>query len=395
MSVVVGSTSEARLRITPVTRDLPETDAASLAHSARVAQAIKEMIRSEGGWIPFSNYMDLAMFAPGLGYYSAGAAKIGAAGDFTTAPEMSALFGATLAKQVAQVLKATGGDVLEFGAGSGKLACDLLRGLEKRGCEPHRYLILEPSPDLRERQQVLLEKELPDWISRVKWIDALPENFVGVMIANEVLDAMPIDLVSWQTDGVYERGVAISGDDFIWEDRKLAPGSLLDHARSITVAPGYASEIHRAGAAFVRSLGDSLKHGVALLIDYGFLDHEYYHPDRNTGTLMCHYRHRAHTDPFFLPGAQDVTAHVNFSAMLDAAQSTGLDIEGYTTQAKFLIACGITDQLGEIDPANGAQYLPLANQAQRLLSPAEMGELFKVLALGRGIDFSLLGFSRL
>ncbi len=167
-------------------------------------------------------------------------------------------------------------------------------------------------------------------------------------------------------------------------------GALRDHANTFDFAPGYVSEIHRAGEAFIRSIGDSLKHGAALFIDYGFLDHEYYHADRTAGTVMCHYRHRAHTDPFFLPGVQDITAHVNFSAMMNAARSTGLEVEGFTTQAKFLIACGITDQLGEIDPANAAQYLPLANQVQRLLSPAEMGELFKVLALGRGIDFPLI-----
>ncbi len=394
MSAALGSRDTNRLRITPVTRNLPEPDSVSSQHSARVAAHIKDLIRSEGGWIPFSNFMDLAMFAPGLGYYSAGAAKIGAAGDFTTAPEMSGLFGATLAKQVAQVLNATGGNVLEFGAGSGKLARDVLRTLKELGCEPRQYLILEPSPDLRERQGALLNEALPEFRSRVTWIDALPENFVGVMIANEVLDAMPVDLVSWQADGIYQRGVAISGDDFVWHDRKLESGPLFDRARAIDAAPGYVSEIHLAGAAFVRSLGDSLRRGVALLIDYGFLEHEYYHPDRNIGTLMCHYRHRAHTDPFFLPGVQDVTAHVNFSAMMDAARDAGLEVEGYTTQAKFLIACGITDQLTQIDPANAAKYLPLANQAHRLLSPAEMGELFKVLAIGRDIDFPLLGYAR-
>jgi SAM-dependent MidA family methyltransferase len=395
MSVALDSRDANRLRITPVIRNLPEADALSLQHSADVVAHLKSIIRDTDGWIPFSRYMDLAMFAPGLGYYSAGAAKIGAAGDFTTAPEMTTLFGATLAKQVAQVLNTTGGDVLEFGAGSGKLARDLIISLGKQGCDPRQYLILEPSPDLRERQQLLLEKELPQWNSRIKWIEEMPENFVGVMIANEVLDAMPIDLIAWRADGIYERGVAVSGDEFIWQDRKLEPGTLFDHAQAIDVAPDYMSEIHRAGAAFVRSLGDSLKHGIALLIDYGFLDHEYYHADRSTGTLMCHYRHRAHTDPFFMPGAQDITAHVHFSAMMDAARSAGLEVEGFTTQAKFLIASGITEQLGEIDPANATQYLPLANQVQRLLSPAEMGELFKVLALGRGIDFPLLGFSRL
>jgi SAM-dependent MidA family methyltransferase len=385
----------ASVRVRPVSRDLPEADIESLQHSARVAGHIKQVIQRKDGWIPFSTYMDLAMFAPGLGYYSAGAAKIGSAGDFTTAPEMSTLFGATLAKQVAQVLRVTNGSVLEFGAGSGRLARDILRALEKLACEPHQYLILEPSADLRERQQAFLTAEIPQWISRIRWLDCMPENFCGVMIANEVLDAMPIELVSWQADGVYERGVALCEDQFVWHDRKLQSGALFEIAKSIDVAPGYVSEIHRAGAAFMRSIGAALKHGAAFLIDYGFLDHAYYHPDRNTGTLMCHYRHRAHTDPFFLPGVQDITAHVNFSAMIDAAKESSLDIEGFTTQAKFLIACGITEQLGEIDPTNAAQYLPLANQAQRLLSPAEMGELFKVLTVGRDIDFPLLGFSRL
>ena len=395
MSIAAGRQLESHVRVRPVTREFPEADDVSLQHSARVVADIKNVIRDAGGWIPFSKYMDLAMFAPGLGYYSAGAAKIGAAGDFTTAPEMSQLFGATLAKQVAQILTATGGEVLEFGAGSGKLARDLIRALGKLGCEPHQYLILEPSPDLRERQRTMLEKEFSDFDSKVKWIDRLPENFTGVMIANEVLDAMPIDLIAWQADGIYQRGVAISDEGFMWQDRIVEPGALLDHAKTVNVAPGYVSEIHRAGEAFIRSVGDSLQHGVALIIDYGFLDHEYFHADRNTGTVMCHYRHRAHTDPFFLPGVQDITAHVNFSAMMDAARSTGLEVEGFTTQAKFLIACGITDELGEIDSANAAQYLPLANQVQRLLSPAEMGELFKVLAIGRGIDFPLLGFTRL
>ena len=395
MSVAVNSQRESHVRVKPVTREFPEADDVSLRHSAHVVAHLKNAIFDAGGWIPFSKYMDLAMFAPGLGYYSAGAAKIGAAGDFTTAPEMSALFGATLAKQVAQILNVTGGDVLEFGAGSGKLARDLIRALEKLGCEPRQYLILEPSPDLRERQCALLQKEISNCNSRVKWIDCLPENFTGVMIANEVLDAMPIELIAWQADGIYQRGVALSGEDFVWQEQKLAPGALLDHAKTINVKAGYVSEIHLAGEAFVRSVGDSLKHGAALFIDYGFLDHEYYHADRSTGTVMCHYRHRAHTDAFFLPGVQDITAHVNFSAMMNAARSTGLEVEGFATQAKFLIACGITDELGEIDPANAAQYLPLANQVQRLLSPAEMGELFKVLGLGRGIDFPLLGFSRL
>ncbi len=374
-------------------RGVFEPDALSLAHSETVARHIRDIIAQQGGWISFAHYMELVMFAPGLGYYSAGAAKIGAAGDFITAPEMTPLFGQCLATQIAQVLHVVGGAVLEFGAGSGKLARDVLRELKAMGCEPRQYLILEPSADLRERQRAFLTNALPDYIERISWLDAMPNDFVGVMIANEVLDAMPVQLIAWHTDGIYERGVVIENGNFQWSDRPLPSGHLKDRATALNLAPGYVSEIHFVGEAFVRSVGDSLKRGVAMLIDYGFSEREYYHPDRRGGTLMCHYRHRTHSDPFFLPGAQDVTAHVNFSAMLRAALEANLQAYGYATQAQFLIACGITDRLARVDAANASTYLPLANQAQRLLSPAEMGELFKVLALGRGVAEKLLGFA--
>ena len=386
--------SESRIRVTPAMRGMFEPDALSLAHSEKVARHVRDVIVQEGGWISFARYMELIMFAPGLGYYSAGAAKIGVAGDFITAPEMTPLFGQCLATQIAQVLRVVGGDVLEFGAGSGKLACDVLRELKELGCEPRQYLILEPSADLRERQRTFLTDAIPEFIERIVWLDAMPKEFIGVMIANEVLDAMPVHLIAWHDDGVHERGVEIKNETFQWRDRPLPPGTLKDCATALNLAPGYVSEIHLAGEAFVRSMADALKRGVALLIDYGFSEHEYYHADRRGGTLMCHYRHRAHTDPFFLPGAQDVTAHVNFTAMLRAALEADLQASGYATQAQFLIGCGITDRLARVDAANASGYLPLANQAQRLLSPAEMGELFKVLALSRACDISLVGFSQ-
>ena len=383
---------QSQIRVTPAMRGVFQPDVLSLEHSKRVAQHIRDIIAHEGGWISFARYMELVMFAPGLGYYSAGAAKIGAAGDFITAPEMTPLFGQCFATQIAQVLRVVGGDVLEFGAGSGKLARDVLRELSKLGCEPRQYLILEPSADLRERQRAFLAKALPDFIERIIWLNAMPNDFVGVMIANEVLDAMPVHLIAWHEDDIYERGVEIQHENFQWRDRPLQPSLLKDRATVLNLAPGYVSEMHLAGEAFVRSIGDALKRGVALLIDYGFSEHEYYHVDRRGGTLMCHYRHRAHTDPFFLPGAQDVTAHVNFSAMLRAALEADLQASGYATQAQFLIACSITERLARVDAANASAYLPLANQAQRLLSPAEMGELFKVLALSRDVNEKLCGF---
>ena len=372
---------------------LPEPSPDALHHSRELARLIHREIAAGGGWIAFSRYMELALYAPGLGYYSAGAAKFGAAGDFVTAPELSPLFGRTLARQVAQVLELTGGEVLELGAGSGRLALDLLRELERLGTLPVRYHILEVSADLRERQRALIGEAAPHLLERVAWLDTLPASFSGVILGNEVLDAMPAALVRWQEDAVYERGVESDGNEFQWSERPLAPGPLLDAARALELPAGYLSEINLAAAALVAGLARCLQSGALLLIDYGFGESEYYHPQRSQGTLMCHYRHHAHADPFFLPGLQDITAHVDFSRIARAATAGGLELLGYTTQAAFLINCGITQLLSETPVEDVSTYLPLTNQAQRLLSPAEMGELFKVIALGKGLGEPLLGFA--
>ncbi len=372
---------------------LPEPSPDALHHSRELARLIHREIAAGGGWIAFSRYMELALYAPGLGYYSAGAAKFGAAGDFVTAPELSPLFGRTLARQAAQVLELTGGEVLELGAGSGRLALDLLRELERLGTLPVRYHILEVSADLRERQRALIGEAAPHLLERVAWLDTLPASFSGVILGNEVLDAMPAALVRWQEDAVYERGVESDGNEFQWSERPLAPGPLLDAARALELPAGYLSEINLAAAALVAGLARCLQSGALLLIDYGFGESEYYHPQRSQGTLMCHYRHHAHADPFFLPGLQDITAHVDFSRIARAATAGGLELLGYTTQAAFLINCGITQLLSETPVEDVSTYLPLTNQAQRLLSPAEMGELFKVIALGKGLGEPLLGFA--
>jgi SAM-dependent MidA family methyltransferase len=251
---------------------------------------------------------------------------------------------------------------------------------------------LELSADLRERQQQLLRAAVPELCQRIAWIERLPQTFVGAMIANEVLDSMPVHLVVWRRNGLYERGVAVANDRFVWEDRRLASGPLFELASAIDAPPDYLSEVNLVARGFVKSLGQVLHRGAILLIDYGFAAREYYHPQRNQGTLMCHYRHRAHTDPFYAPGLQDVTAHVDFSALAQAGAEAGLEVLGYTRQANFLIDCGITELLSEIDAADSPRYLPLANQLQRLLSPNEMGDLYKVLALGRGIEVALQGF---
>ena len=336
-------------------------------------ERIRAEIAGAGGWISFARYMELALHAPGLGYYSRGARQFGAEGDFVTAPELGALFGRTLARQ----LRALEGPILELGAGSGALADILLKELDRE------YLILETSAALRERQAKRLG-------NRVGFLERLPERFRGVIVANEVVDAMPVHAVAWRANGVMERGV---GADVNWVERPAA-GEVLKEAKAIDVPVPYESELGLAARGWMRSLAASLEQGVIFIVDYGFPRHEYYHPQRSMGTLMCHTRHRAHGDPFLRPGEQDITAHVDFSALAAAAQEAGLDLLGYATQAQFLVNCGITDVLAQANVENALRYAPIAAQAQKLLSPAEMGELFKVLAVGRGIAGPLLGFSR-
>ncbi|HKX38889.1 MAG TPA: SAM-dependent methyltransferase, partial [Burkholderiales bacterium] len=326
-------------------------------------------------WISFARYMELALQA----YYGKSDRQFGAPGDFVTAPELGRLFGRTLARQLAEIE----GPILELGAGTGALAETLLAEL------PREYFILETSAALRERQAARLG-------GKVKFLDRLPEKFRGVVIANEVVDAMPVHAIGWRSEGIFERGVSFPGK-LSWQDRPAA-GTVLEQAKAIAVTPPYESEIGLAGPAWMRSLAERLEQGVIFVIDYGFPRHEYYHPQRSIGTLMCHSRHRAHGDVFQQPGEQDITAHVDFSALARAARESGLEILGYATQAQFLINCGITDVLSQANVENALHYAPIAAEAQKLLSPAEMGELFKVLAVGRGIGGEmrppLLGFSR-
>lgn len=378
---------------------LPIPSEAALQHSRAVQELICAEIAAADGWISFARYMELALYAPGMGYYSGGAAKFGGTGDFVTAPEISPLFGKAVARQAAQVLELMGGesgDILEFGAGTGKLALDLLLELEKLGHLPGRYLILEVSAELRQRQRELFEKHAPHLSARIDWLEHLPTRFNGLVFANEVLDAMPVHLVVWRDSGLLERGVAWNGTAFEWRERPLVDGELFTAARALNlrVDPGknYISEINFAARGFMRSLADVLQQGAIVLIDYGFGRSEYYHPQRDQGTLMCHYRHHVHGDPFYLPGLQDITSHVNFSAVAEVAVDAGLELRGYTTQAHFLINCGVTEILAQTPAENTGAYLPLANQLQKLVSPAEMGELFKVIAFGKNIHQPLAGF---
>jgi SAM-dependent MidA family methyltransferase len=341
--------------------------------SGALQQRIRQEIGQSHGWISFARYMQLALHEPGLGYYAGGARKFGAQGDFVTAPELGSLFGRTLARQLRDFPA-----VLEIGAGSGKLAETLLKELD---CD---YSILEISTDLRERQRARLG-------DRVKFLDTLPERFSGAIVANEVVDAMPVHAVAWRDAGVMERGVALENNKLVWNETP-ASGGLRNAAQKIEVPVPYESEINLAGPAWMRTLGEKLESGAIFVIDYGFSRAEYYHPQRSMGTLMCHHRHRSHDDVFFEPGSQDITAHVDFSALAAAAREAGLEVLGYATQAQFLVNCGITDVLAEANAEHALHYAPIAAQAQKLLSPAEMGELFKVLAAGRGAG-PLRGFS--
>lgn len=362
-------------------------------HCRKVRALIQAEIGRSGGWLPFERYMDLALYAPGLGYYVGGAAKIGAAGDFITAPEMTPLYGRTLARTAEAVLRQTGGDILELGAGSGRLALDLLRELELRNALPRQYRILEVSPDLQVRQRALIESEAPQLAPRVVWLDRLPTRFVGLMLANEVLDAMPVHLVHWRAGQVFERGVIAQDNEFAWQDRLLQQGALLRAAEAINPATDYLSEINLAASGWIASLAQCLEQGVLLCIDYGFPRSEYFHAQRDQGTLRVHYRHHSLDDPFYLPGLCDLTAHVDFSAVAEAAGDAGLELLGYTSQANFLLNAGLLDLMAGMRPGS-SDYLRAAVAVQKLVQPSEMGELFKAIAFGRGVPGILPGFER-
>ena len=378
---------------------LPSPDAQ--AASAALCRLIAAEIDAAGGWLSFARFMERALYTPGLGYYAGGTHKFGAAGDFVTAPELSPLFAQTLAAQTAQIMALSAPHIVEVGAGSGQLAADLLLELEARAALPESYAILDLSGELRARQQATLAERAPHLVPRVRWLDRLPERFDGLVLANELLDALPVHLVVWGSEeapeAVFERGVSVESERFVWRDRP-ASGRLLERAQQLTaeteLPTGYLSEIGLAAGDWTAAWAPILGRGALLLIDYGFPRHEFYHPQRSEGTLMCHYRHRAHADPFYLPGLQDITAHVDFTAVVEAGHAAGLDFLGYTTQGVILLNCGLTEVLARTPYEDRARYLPLAASAQKLLGPSEMGELFKVMALGKGIENTLLGFAQ-
>ena len=365
---------------------LPEPSSDALSASRALHDLITTEIQRHAGWISFAQYMELVLYAPGLGYYSGGAAKLGKDGDFTTAPEITPLFGGAIAHVAAGLMTQTGPNILEFGAGTGKLAHDILTELREMDVTVQSYSIVEVSGELRARQEHAL-RDFPEVI----WLDRLPSSFSGVTIGNEVLDAMPVHLVIRTEEGWKERGVGLSGNNFVYSERDCDPALIAQIPDADDLPVGYLTEVHPVASGFMRSLASMIgagcvetgRGGAAILIDYGFPAHEYYLGQRSQGTLMCHYRHHAHPDPYFLPGLQDVTAHVDFTAMAHAAINGGLEVLGYTSQAAFLLDAGIGDLLLRTPPTDLVRYLPQANALQRLISPAEMGELFKVLVVGK------------
>ena len=367
---------------------LPAPDSDALAASHALQHQIAAEIARNDGAIPFARFMELALYAPDLGYYSGGAAKLGKDGDFTTAPEISPLFGATLAHVAAAIMAQTAPRILEFGAGTGKLACDILTEAASAGIHVEQYAIVELSGELRARQEQALAA-----FPQVVWLDGFPDSFEGAVFGNEVLDAMPVNLISKTPAGWCELDVSIADGQFVFVERPAGTEVAAQIAAQVPEAEalpvGYVSEIHGVACGFMRSLARMLtngKGGAAVLFDYGFPAHEYYLDLRATGTLMCHYRHHAHAEPFYLPGLQDITAHVDFTAMAVAAQDAGLDVLAYMNQASFLLGAGIGDLLLRTDPEQVKTYLPQASAVHKLVSPAEMGELFKVLAVGHRVE---------
>jgi len=371
-----------------------------MEHSALLKAKIASQIASQGGWLPFSRYMEMALYEPGMGYYSAGAHKLGAGGDFTTAPELSPLFGAAICSTLLPVLeglkdKGLPTQILEFGAGTGKLATSILTRLNDLGFQLDRYDIIEISPDLAQRQQESINatvKQL-NLTTQCNWLSKLPKNFKGIILANEVIDAIPCDAIIFKDGFWYWHGVAFENEALTWKagapvEQKLLPESLL----SSNFSEGYVTELHIPANAWMKQVAEHLEVGLFLTFDYGFPESEYYHPQRLEGTLMAHHRHHAIQDPFYLPGLCDLTTHVDWSQIARSALTENVDDVYLTNQAAYLLDAGIGDIALEIgDPGDPETFLPISNSLQKLLSEAEMGELFKAFAFSKNLESLLPG----
>ncbi len=369
------------------------------AHSARLLQVIDVAIKEAGGWLDFQSFMNLALYAPGLGYYSAGAHKLGEGGDFTTAPEISPLFSRCVAMQCTEVLRQLRkGSVLELGAGSGVMAVDMLREFERMGCMPECYYILEVSADLRARQQTLIQQQLPQHLERVQWLTELPDSFVGIIVANEVLDALPVQRFCMQQGIVQALGVAQGTSGLQWQLRPAdealtAAVQKIDRSLIDAWPDVYCSEVNTQLPAWIRSVADCMQQGAVLLIDYGFPQAQYYSAERTNGTLSCFFRQRMHDDPLIKIGLQDITAWVDFTAVASAGLAAGMELEGFATQAHFLLGCGLDRLLADLSEQPDATRWQHSQQVQKLTLPSEMGESFKAMAFSKDCDLQLSGFA--
>jgi len=380
---------------------LPPLSPEERRHSRSLAGLIRAQLAAAGGWLSFERFMELALYAPGLGYYSAGSVKIGVGGDFVTAPEVSDLFNRCVARQCAEILTATGGEILELGAGTGRMAATVLTALAAQGVLPQRYAILEVSADLAARQRARLAQLPPQLRERVVWLERLPETPLrGVMLANEVADALPCRRFTWRDGAVRELGVALAaaGEDVAFRDQSVAADAALVRACEGLLASlegglpeGYVSEVCLRVEPWVATLGKCLERGALLLSDYGLPRRHYYHRQRIAGTLRCHFKQRAHDDPYINLGLQDITAWVDFTRVAEAALAADLTVSGFATQTAFLLASGLDGFVAEA--ADGVERARLAGEARRLLMPEEMGEAFKFMALTRGYDSALSGFA--
>ncbi len=379
---------------------LPEPDGAAKQRSRDLCSCIYAACEQQGGSIAFSAFMHMALYQPGLGYYSGGLQKFGAAGDFITAPEVSSLFSQCVARQAAQVVNGLGqADMLEFGAGSGVMAADILLELERLQALPGHYFIVELSAELRERQKQTIIQRAPHLSEKVQWLDTLPEQAIqGVVLANEVLDAMPVECFRID-DGAVEQLRVVAHDGLLIADYAQADEAMVEQVRTIeqrrgrAFENGYSSEFNPAIKAWLAGLDAVVDKGLVLLIDYGYPVQEYYLDERNSGTLICHYQHRAHADPLWYPGLQDITAFVDFSAVAHAAVDAGFEVSGYTSQAMFLLGCGLGELHQSAVSDDPKQQLLLAQQIKTLTLPSEMGERFKAMALCKNIDLPLIGFA--
>ncbi len=376
---------------------LPEADPAAIKHSAKVFDHVARIISEEGG-VPFSRYMNEVLYAPGLGYYAAGAEKFGAMGDFVTAPEVSQLFASCIAEQASQVLKWCGGSILELGAGSGELAVNIISVLKQNRILPETYAILESSAELQFRQKAKINRVHPDWRDRIVWLDSLATNFTGFIFGNEVMDAFPVERFVVEGDQILQLYVNHQGSSLCWQTEKPNVSFLeairkIEKDRGKRFEKGYTSEVNLLLGPWVTALAEMLNTGAIVLLDYGYPRREYYLPERAMGTLRCYFRHHAHDDPLIYPGIQDITSHVDFTALVDAAVSTGLELDGFTSQAQFLFATHLLQYADSMADDSTLARSRRSQQIQQLTLPGAMGEMFSAIGFSKGLPDLMLGFT--